>query len=165
MSMPALFVDTSLTMKVNKKDRSLTIDRTVAIDSVKRTIDEHRLLLPIGAKEKIPLYYSHLTAPTRILQIDENRPDRSRYVWMETTPDHYMFAEVYCRLADMLAPYRDVFELYEDDKKRRDEPEQDSEITVPKNLRVLSPEQYVKFMRDKQLRKLRDTQTPNPVSD
>ena len=106
------FLDSALSPTVNKNDREIKIDRTTIIDNVKSLIDDTQLLLPKDAKNRIPTYYAHMTAPTRVLEINELKPDKSRFVWVAATPDHYLFAEVYCRVASMLAPHRDIFDAY-----------------------------------------------------
>jgi len=86
-------------------------------------------------------YYSQMTASTRILEANQDNPEKSRYVWVHTKPDHYFLAEAYCLQADMLMPRHDIFTFYETeaeamkgrearkiDKEKQDEREKITEL-------------------------------------
>ena len=152
-----LFVDSALSILTDKKKRVIRINRTVLVDAVKESIDSVRLYLPMDAKIRIPSYYAHLTAPNRILEINETRPDRSQYIWANTTPDHYFFAEAYCRAASMLSPRKDVFDHFEGINKRAEEIKtKDKSIPIPTNKQKMSPEEYLSDMNRRNLQRLRD---------
>jgi len=75
--------------RVNMEEKTITVDRTSALDNVKESILLRKTLLPKNAKE-IPEYYDHMMASTRIY--DEKR---NEYVWVETGPDHLFHASAY----------------------------------------------------------------------
>ena len=148
-----LFVDTALSPHINKTDRVIHINRTVLVDSVKESIDSVRLYLPKDTKNRIPTYYDHLTSPTRILEVNEARPDRSQYAWVNTTPDHYFFAEAYCRAAALLSPRRDVFDFYESVNKQVEEKNK----PAPSKEQKMQPEQYLEHMRKQNIAKITES--------
>lgn len=84
---------------VDKTLRSLKIDRTVACDGLKHLFDSRLFAIPQNDIAN-GIYYSHMQASARILDIDADR-----YVWREgSKPDHYFFAEVYCSMACRFRP-------------------------------------------------------------
>lgn len=107
------FQDGLTKMQVVKQNREIRMDRTAILDYVKEGVDNQFLLLPRGAEElDNGSYYSHMTASTRVLLANEENPEKSRYVWVHTTPDHYFLAEAYCFQASMLMSNSDVFEFF-----------------------------------------------------
>ena len=154
-----LFVESALEPNVDKEKRVIKINRTLALDGVKDDVANTRLQLPQDAKNRIPTYYSHLTSPTRILEVDEKKPDNSRFNWISTTPDHYFLAEFYCRAAMLLAPSHDMFDFYRDrnEKMALPDPEMEDAVQDKGKLRVakLSPGSYLENMRRRQVDKLR----------
>jgi len=90
-------------INLDKENRHITMDRTAILDYVKQFVDEEILILPSNV-EFIPFYYDQLTASTRILETDEDNPDKAKYTWVHAKPDHYHLAEVYCCQAWMCMP-------------------------------------------------------------
>lgn len=75
--------------RVSMEEKTVTVDRTSALDNVKESILLRKTLLPKNAKE-IPEYYDHMMASTRIY--DEKR---NEYIWVETGADHLFHASAY----------------------------------------------------------------------
>lgn len=75
--------------KVNIEEKSVTVNRTSALDNVKESILLKRTLLPKNASN-IDEYYDHMTASTRVL-----KKDGKDYEWVETGPDHLFHASGY----------------------------------------------------------------------
>jgi hypothetical protein len=71
------------------EEKTVTVDRTSALDNVKESILLRKTLLPKNAKE-ISEYYDHMMASTRIY--DEKR---NEYIWVETGADHLFHASAY----------------------------------------------------------------------
>jgi len=87
----------------NKKDlqysakyNTLTIDRTMSLDSLKENIMTKQIVLPQNARH-IEGFYSQMTSSTRIY--DEKQ---DYYKWVESEADHYMHAGNYMLLAKRL---------------------------------------------------------------
>lgn len=86
---------------VNKKDlqliakfNTLSIDRTISLDSVRESILTQKILLPRGS-QNIPSFYEHMKASTRVYNEKSDRFD-----WLHgTQPDHYFHAMNYMLLA------------------------------------------------------------------
>ncbi len=113
-----------LDVVINKKERKVSIDRTAAMDAVKAAIDEERYILPANAEQIYEgWYYSHMQAPTRMLEDDEIQDtEKLRYVWREGShPDHLFLAEAYCELADGMIPDVSVFEYMKREADRNDQ--------------------------------------------
>ena len=112
------FQETAPEIHKNKSDREASINRTSLIDTLRQLYDDQDLWLPMEA-EFIDNgdFFKHLMASTRILEVDEEKPDKARFVWVHTKPDHYMFADAYCIAASMLMPRLDIFEYYSDEAK------------------------------------------------
>lgn len=108
------FQETVMEMHVNKNDREVRMNRTALLDDVQQGFDNQDLLIPMHADViEEGQYFDHLTASTRILEANEENPEKSRFVWVHTKPDHYFLAEAYCIQAGMLLPRYDVFDYYE----------------------------------------------------
>lgn len=82
---------------VDFKKRTIKINRNLLIDDTKEAILTKRLVLPRNAKKMSPLtprgiseYYDNMTSSTRTF--DEKS---GKYKWIESRPDHYLFAESY----------------------------------------------------------------------
>ena len=149
-----LFVETALAPTINKEKRELKINRTTIIDSVKRTVDLTQLMLPEDTKNRIPTYYSHLTALTRVFQVDDIHPDRSHFVWVGSMPDHYLFAEVYCQMASRLAPHNDIFDAYENQNREMRKPKEEAGFVELTTEQKRSPAQFLQDMNRRQIEEL-----------
>lgn len=100
---------------VNKKDAEIKMDRTAILDYVKKFVDDQNLLLPANAEFLMDgEYYSHMKSSTRILEANDDKPEKSRFVWAHTAADHFFLAEAYCVQAWMLVPHRDMFEFFKE---------------------------------------------------
>lgn len=92
---------------VNRKDHHVSVDRTAILDALKKAIDDQSFTLPATAHKESFLqgqYFPHMTASTRIFELNEKDAKRSRFIWIEpqSRPDHFFLAEAYCLLADSL---------------------------------------------------------------
>lgn len=105
------FQQGKLEMGRDRLSKIVKMDRTSILDFVRRGFDEQTLVLPETA-DTIPNYYSQLQASTRVLEIDENNLERSRFVWRHTRPDHFFLAEAYCMQAVMMVPSSGVLDYY-----------------------------------------------------
>lgn len=97
-----------------KIEREVKIDRTLILDTVLSDFKNKVIINPINAKDignedqdKWGEYYSNMMAAVRIF----DDPSK-RFVWRETEPDHFMHAEGYCKLAELMSG--DVLGYYED---------------------------------------------------
>ncbi len=101
----SVFQEGKIVISVNKGDRIVNMDRTALLDTVKANVERGLYINPDNA-EFIDNgeYYSQMTASTRILEVDENNPEKSRFVWVHTQPDHYFLTEGYCLQALTLVP-------------------------------------------------------------
>lgn len=89
----------------NKNDRELSMDRTALLDYVQQSVNTETMLLPEEAEHlEHGEYYAHMKASTRILEIDQEKPDKSRFVWVHTMPDHFFLAEGYTFQGFLLLP-------------------------------------------------------------
>jgi hypothetical protein len=80
----------------NDKLQYVRADRTACIDGVIEDIRKHRIALPYNSlylcgKE----YYEQLCSSTRIKDTNSDK-----FRWISSKPDHFLHAEVYCRLAN-----------------------------------------------------------------
>ena len=82
-------------------------ERNLLLDDVKESIITQKLVLPKNAKrigkitdktKGLNEYYDNMTAPVRTWDQDRNK-GRGAYIWKETRPDHFAFAEGYAILA------------------------------------------------------------------
>jgi len=143
-------------MNVDRKARGVTMDRTALLDFVKAAVENMTLWLPMEAEHiDKGQYYSQMTASTRILEANQENPEKSRYIWVHTKPDHYFLAEAYCLQADMLMPQHDIFEFYESEAgaiKERDarkvKEEKKDEREEIAELQKLSPHLALQRIRD-----------------
>ena len=76
--------------------KTVTVNRTAALDNVKESILAKKILLPKNAPD-IPEYYEHMQSCTRVL-----REDEKEYEWVKTGPDHLFHASGYELIAKNL---------------------------------------------------------------
>ena len=109
------FVEGQKAIVIDKKKRVVSMNRTAILDYVKQSVDQETMLLPKGAEFlENGQYYKQMTASTRVLQVDEEKPEKSRYEWVHVRPDDYFLTEAYCIQAHMLLPNIDsVIEFFE----------------------------------------------------
>ncbi len=101
-------------IRLDRDKRVVSGDRTSILDSLKQAFTSMEVLNPRNAADLLNgHYYKMLKASTRVLSIDENNPDRSRFIWNEGgKPDHIFLAEAYCLLADALMPDGGAIDFY-----------------------------------------------------
>jgi hypothetical protein len=88
------------TEKINR-DRSVSVERTAALDQVKCALYDGGLTLPQGA-ENIPEFYEQMMASTRMLDPDAHGGEGA-YVWREgSKADHYFHACGYMMIASRI---------------------------------------------------------------
>jgi len=147
--------------KANRKfttEREVEIDRTMLMDIVRNDFVMEEMINPRDAKEignqgqeEYGEYYAQLLSPVRVF--DE---DGGRFVWRETSPDHYFHAEGYCKLAEMLDS--GVMEYYVEGTKELEkftneewaEKIKTDKPLIPKNeeeLRLLTAESFLDRLR------------------
>lgn len=105
---------------IKQKDkRELRMDRTAILDYVRQGFELQTTLLPTQAEFiEDGEYYAHMQASTRILEADEEKPEKSRFIWKEgSRPDHFFLAEAYCLQAGMLMPEHGVFDFFDQEAK------------------------------------------------
>jgi hypothetical protein len=86
---------------IDFKHRTVSVDRTSALDNVKEAIITKSIALPRNAKS-IPEFYDHVCASTRIYDEDANRGEGG-YTWTEgSKPDHLFHAFAYALIAKRL---------------------------------------------------------------
>lgn len=109
------FQEGSTSLVKQKERQELRMDRTAILDYVRQGFELQNLLLPLQAEFlEEGEYYNHLMASTRILEANEQHPEKSKFVWKEgSRPDHFMFAEAYCMQAGMIMPEHGVFDFFE----------------------------------------------------
>ena len=111
-------------IQVDKMNREITMDRTAILDSVKQAIEQETIILPKNAEFlDNGDYYAQLTSSTRVLEPNETNPEKSRYTWVHSQPDHYFLAEAYCMQASQLLPNHSMFEFYAQETERMKVPE------------------------------------------
>jgi len=102
-----------LEVRINRDDRVVNEDRTMAIDGLKSSFDQRTTINPEGAEVIVGgRYYSQLKASTRVLVVNENNPEKSYYSWEENSPDHFMLAETYCFQAGLIMPGESILDYY-----------------------------------------------------
>lgn len=170
------FQKNQLKMQVDKKGRIITMDRTTALDYVQQYVGERRLTIPMQGRELVRgTYYRHMTSPTRVLQVDENNPEKSAYEWVHTMPDHFFLAEAYCLQANMMLPdYEGVFEFFDSEAQasheisaRRVIPDPSRPVEEREEVfdqSQVSQEQFLSGLQDRAL-KSEHVPPPVPVDD
>jgi len=81
---------------INLDTKTITVNRTSAIDNVKESIILQKTLLPANAAS-LPEYYDHMKSSTRM-----KKKDQDEYEWVETGPDHLLHASGYELIAKNL---------------------------------------------------------------
>lgn len=120
---------------VDKKTKEIKMDRTAILDYVKQYVDQEIAILPDHAEFlEDGNYYSQMTASTRIMEINEDNPEKSRFVWAHTRPDHFFLAEAYCTQAWLLLPNTDVIDFFKEHTK-------DTLVPALSGIKNLSEEQ------------------------
>lgn len=154
------FQEGKLTIAINKQERIVNMDRTALLDSVKANVSRELYINPADA-EFIDNgeYYSQMMASTRILEMNEEKPDKSRFVWVHTAPDHYFLTEGYCLQALALVPNIDsVMDFFRKNTNSLTPvvstipgltPEQAKEMD---RLTRMSPEQALEAIRKKNMK-------------
>lgn len=160
---------TSLVKHKDKKE--VRMNRTALLDYVRQSFELQQMILPMQAEFIAEgEYYSHLQASTRILEANEDNPEKSRFVWKEGgRPDHFFLAEGYCVQAGMVMPDHGVFDFFEQESnalgsyadKREVEGGgmSDEERLRIASLRNLTPSAFL----SKQFDKYVNTNAPKPV--
>lgn len=116
------FQNDATALSVHKDKRELRMDRTAILDYVRQGFESQTLWLPMQSESVDDgAYYEHLLASTRILEANEEHPEKSRFVWREgSKPDHYFLAEAYCMQAGMVMPEHGVFDFFESESEALD---------------------------------------------
>lgn len=107
------------TLSKNENKRELTMDRTALLDYVRQDVELKALVNPLKAEFlEDGSYYAHMIASTRILEVNDAHPEKSRFVWKEgSKPDHFFLAEAYCRQAGMIMPDHSIFDFFDSQSK------------------------------------------------
>jgi Phage terminase large subunit gpA, ATPase domain len=153
-------------MTKHKDKREVRMDRTALLDYVKQGFEMGNLVNPMQAESlESGSYYAHLMASTRILEANENHPEKSRFVWKEgSRPDHFFLAEAYCLQAGMIMPDHSVFDFFENESraitehgaKRNatgDSSMSDKEREDISRLKKLTPHVFLESVFDKHVNK------------
>lgn len=109
------FLESATTLTKNVHKREISMNRTAIMDYIRQDIELHNIINPLNAESlEDGAYYNHMIAPARILETNEQHPEKSKFVWKEgSKPDHFFLAEVYCRQAGMIMPDHNVFEFFD----------------------------------------------------
>ena len=109
------FQEGTTSLVKQKEKREVRMDRTAILDYVRQAFELQKMILPAQAEFiEEGEYYAHMQAATRILEANEDNPEKSRYVWREgSRPDHFFLAEAYCMQAGMTMPDHGVFDFFE----------------------------------------------------
>ena len=109
------FQEQAIEPHINRGERKISMNRTAVLDGVQQGFAQQDLLIPMQGRDLDGgNYYSQLQASTRILETDDEKPEKKpRFVWVHTKPDHYFMAEGYCGQAAILMPRYDMFEYYD----------------------------------------------------
>jgi len=151
------FQDGTRVISVNRDNRELRMDRTALLDYVKQGFDLQSFLLP-QAVEFIDggQYVNQVCESTRILDVNENNPEKSRFVWVHTNPDHYFLAEAYCFQAGLLLPNMDAFEFFDAEAARMMGPSirdikgmSEAERAELDRLQKVSSEEFLRGIKDR----------------
>lgn len=88
---------------INAKAKTVTVDRTSALDAVKESLLTNKIIYPKNI-ESDDEFINHMTASTRVYDPDKRKAgDRGVYEWQEgSKPDHYFHATAYCLIARRL---------------------------------------------------------------
>lgn len=110
------FQESATSLVKNESKKEVSLNRTALLDYVRQGFELQTLINPMRAEFlEEGQYYAHLMAPTRLLEPNEQHPEKSRFVWREgSKPDHFALAEAYCLQAGMIVPDHGIFEFYDD---------------------------------------------------
>jgi hypothetical protein len=98
----------------NKKRKEYSIDRTALLDYVLERFVTKGYIMPGNFRNICAgSYMKQLLASTRILDSDEENPEKSKFRWVHTDDDHFFLAEAYLIAAHLSLPIHDVFEFFE----------------------------------------------------
>ena len=86
---------------VDSIKKTITVDRTAALDNVAAMIVARNLILPKNA-ESIEDYYEQMQASTRLFMSSGNKGSGT-YKWVESGADHFFHSEAYALLAKNLS--------------------------------------------------------------
>ena len=105
-------------LAINNAERSVSVDRTAALDAVKNAFEERKLVLPLGAEGLDGgEYFKQLQASTRILEWEGDDRGKSRFTWVNGKPNHYFLAEAYCLLAFEISRGSGVLDFFGHDSE------------------------------------------------
>jgi hypothetical protein len=109
------FQEDAMTLVKNKERREVRMNRTAILDYVRQAFELKNMILPMQAEFiEDGVYYAHMQASTRILETDDEHPEKSRFVWKEgSRPDHLFLAEAYCMQAGLLMPEHGIFDFFD----------------------------------------------------
>jgi len=94
-----------------------------------------------------------MVASTRLLDIDEDHLDKSRFIWVHTAADHYFLTEGYCLQALALVPNIDsVIDFFKRNTNLTPSVANVADLTPEQNADMerksrISPEQALDFIR------------------
>jgi hypothetical protein len=110
----ARFAQGTTALSYNKQRREYSMDRTASLDYVLEYFTTKTYLLPLNFRDiSGGTYKSQMIASSRILDTNEEHPEKSRFDWVHTDPDHYFLAEAYLVMAHLSLPMHDLFEFFE----------------------------------------------------
>lgn len=102
------FFGKSKNPQLDKKTKTLTVNRTTIIDEVKENVDDRSYANFANMRDNKD-YYEHMQSNTRVYDSSSNE-----FNWVQSTKaDHYLLAEVYCLLGLKLKISSNIFEFYE----------------------------------------------------
>jgi len=116
-----------------KEKREVRMDRTAMLDYVRQAFELQNMILPMQAETiEDGEYYAHMQASTRILEADDDSPEKSRFIWKEgSRPDHFLLAEAYCMQAGMIMPDHGLFDFFEQESKAMDSYADKANVVAP----------------------------------
>lgn len=116
---------------MDKKTRTLTVDRTTVMDEVKENVDYVDYANYANMKD-VPDYYEHLQSNTRVYNADSNR-----FEWVQSSKaDHFFLTEVYTLLALKLKLASNIFEFFNeyDGRKQKSDNSIEKKATDPAEI-------------------------------
>ena len=116
------FQESATSLSKNDPKRELSMNRTALLDFVMQAYELQQYTLPLNAEFlNDGEFYKHLLASTRILEANEQHPEKSRFVWREgSKPDHFFLADAYCMQANMIMPEHGIFEFFDEQSAMND---------------------------------------------
>ncbi len=125
-------------------EKRISIDRTFILDEVKADFARQQMINPVDAAdiynedlEDFGEYYQNLLSSTRIF-VETAGQNRGKFEWRESGPDHFLHAEAYCKLAEMIDPnmmqfYKDrTAEYSQHTKEETDAEYEKSKVLIPR---------------------------------